>query len=263
MQISGTTALVTGASGGVGSAVSRRLAREGARLILTGRREQELSALARECGAEVVVADLATAEGVAAVADVCGDVDIAVHNAGIPAAGKLADFDDEHLDRALAVNLRAPIALSRALVKGMAARGKGHLVLVSSVSGKIGMADMSIYSATKFGLRGFGLALRAELASAGIGVSTLNLGPVSDAGIFADSGLKAPRLFGTSPPEAVADALVRAVEKDVAEIDVAPLPVRASSLVGLVAPQMLQRSMKLVGLGDFSHKLAAATADRR
>ena len=105
----------------------------------------------------------------------------------------------------------------------MVARGHGHLVFVSSLSGKAASARGSIYSATKFGLRGFALGLREDLRDTGVGVSTVFPGFISDAGMFHESGAKLPGYVAMKTPEDVAAAVVRAIERNRAEIDVAPL----------------------------------------
>ena len=94
-------------------------------------------------------------------------------NAALPASGPIVDFSPEQIDRALDVNLRAPIQLTRALVPGMVERGAGHVVLVSSLSGKVASIGSSLYSATKFGLRGFASGLREDLHGTGVGVTVV------------------------------------------------------------------------------------------
>ena len=127
-------------------------------------------------------------------------VDILVANAGLPGAGWLAEFSAEEVKRALRVNLEAPMLLARALFPEMLERGSGHLVFVSSLSGKSASPRTSVYNATKFGLRGFALGLRTDLAPRGIGVSLVSPGFVRDAGMFADAGAKTPPLMGTTTP---------------------------------------------------------------
>ena len=155
--------LLTGASGGLGHAIARRLRAEGASLVLTGRRVEVLEALAAETGARSLAVDLADASAVEHLAAECADVDVLIANAGLSATAQLTSFSVEQIDRALAVNLRAPIVLARHLAERMAARGSGHLLFMSSLAGSWGRRAASIYSATKFGLRGFAQALREDL----------------------------------------------------------------------------------------------------
>src|SRR4029078_3169561 len=125
-----------------------------------------------------------------AMLEEAGDIDVLVANAGLTGSGRLDSFSDEEGDRALAVNQRAPMTLAKALSPRMVERGGGHLLFMSSLSGKAGAPGNSVYAATKFGLRGFALALREDLAPKGVGVSVIMPGVISDTGMFADSGAK-------------------------------------------------------------------------
>ena len=203
-------------------------------MLLTRPGTEALEQLAAALGdrPRVLAADLADARGAAALAERAGAVDVLVANAALPASGPIVDFTPEQIDRALDVNLRAPIQLARALVPGMVERGGGHVVLVSSLSGKLASVGSSLYSAGKFGLRGFAAGLREDLHGTGVGVTVVFPGFISDAGMLADSGVRLPRWVGTRKPEQVADAVVKGIEDGRAEIDVAPLSLRAGVLAG-------------------------------
>ena len=180
MELAGRTALLTGATGGLGRAIAEALAERGATLVLSGRKAEALEALAAELpgeGHRVLPADLAEPGAAEKLAAEAGEVDVLVANAGLPGTGRLTDFTPEELTRALRVNLEAPMLLARALEPAMLERGSGHLVFISSLSGKVGHARAPpIYNATKFGLRGFALGLRADLDPQGIGVSIVSPG---------------------------------------------------------------------------------------
>src|ERR1700742_4737594 len=239
MEISGRTALLTGATGGLGRAIAKGLATDGATLVLSGRRDEDLLALAESLpGSDhrVVVADLAEDGEAERLADATPGVDILVANAGLPGAGWLSQFSAEEVKRAVRVNLEAPMLLARALFPEMLERGAGHLVFVSSLSGKSASPRTSVYNATKFGLRGFALGLRTDLAPRGIGVSLVSPGFVGEAGMFADTGAKTPPLMGTTTPAAVADAVRRAIVDDKIEITVAPILYRVAAHAGMVSP---------------------------
>lgn len=241
MQISGRTALLTGATGGLGRAIAQGLAAAGASLVLSGRREEDLLALAESLpGSDhrVIVADLAEDGEAERLAAAAAGVDVLVANAGLPGAGWLAEFSADEVKRALRVNLEAPMLLARALFPEMLERGSGHLVFVSSLSGKSASPRSSIYNATKFGLRGFALGLRSDLAPRGIGVSLVSPGFVREAGMFADTGAKTPPMMGTTTPEAVSDAVRKAIVEDKVEIAVAPLIDRVAAHAGLVSPRV-------------------------
>ena len=237
MEIDGARILLTGATGGLGEAIAQELAAKGARLVLSGRRADALEALARELGAEPVACDLSDRTDLERLVAAAGDVDVLVANAGLPGSGTLPRVDPGEIDRVLEVNLRAPIMLARLLVPGMIERGRGQLVFVASFAGKVPSAgESSIYTATKFGLRGFAHVLRAQLKRKSVGVSLVTPGPVRDAGMFARGGAKTPPLVSPSSPRDVGKAVVRAIERNAAEIDVASLGLRMISKVGALAP---------------------------
>lgn len=265
MQLGGARALVTGATGGIGGAIARALYERGAHVIVSGRRQDALDELAASLGnrAQVVVADLAEPDAPVRLAEAAGAVDLLVANAALPASGRVEDFDHEQIDRALDVNLRAPIQLTRALLPGMLERGRGHVVFVSSLSGKAASPRSGIYSATKFGLRGFAAGLREDVEPKGIGVTVVFPGFVSEAGLFADSGVKLPRFVGTRTPEQVAAAVVRGVERGRAEVDVAPLGLRLGTRLAGVAPVTVARVQRRLGSERLADELAEAQRGKR
>lgn len=199
-EIQGTRILLTGASGGIGQAIARALAARGAQLILTGRRADVLEPLAQELGGRALAVDLADRAAPERLVAEAGQVDVLVANAALPASGTLDDYSLEQIDRALDVNLRAPIALAKLLAEPMAARGRGHLVFISSLAGKSAQPGSSLYSATKFGMRGFALGLREDLRDRGVGVSTVFPGFIRGAGMFAEAGVELPKGVATRTP---------------------------------------------------------------
>jgi len=247
--------LVTGATGGLGRAIARALADRGARLILTGRRTDVLEPLARELGAHAIACELTDRAQVELLwSEALGaGVDVLVANAGVPATGMLTELTEEQVDRMLEVNLRAPIALARALAPSMVERGRGHMVFVSSLAGKVASPASSIYSATKFGLRGFALGLRQDLRPHGVGVSLVLPGFIRDAGMFADARVELPWGIGTRSPEEVAAAVLTAIERNRAEVEVAPAWMRAGASFAGVAPTVAAAVSRRLG-GD---KIAA------
>ena len=206
--------------------------------MLSGRNRAELDRLATTLPpARVVVADLSRQEDVERLAAAAGAVDVLIANAAVPASGELVSFTVEEIDRALNVNLRSAMVLVDLLLPGMLSRGSGHIVLMSSIQGKMPMALVSVYNATKFGLRGFGLALGQELRHSGVGVSVINPTYVRDAGMWAETGIAPHPLAGQVTPDQVAEAVVRAIKENRSEIDVAPLGTRlAAAMPRLVAP---------------------------
>jgi short-subunit dehydrogenase len=262
-EIRGMTILLTGATGGIGQAIARALAARGGRLILTGRRADVLEPLAQELGGRALAADLADRDAPERLVAEAGDVDVLVANAALPASGTLDDYSLEQVDRALDVNLRAPIALAKLLAEPMAARGRGHLVFISSLSGKSAQPGGSLYSATKFGLRGFALGLREDLRDRGVGVSTVFPGFIRDAGMFAEAGVALPRGVGTRTPDDVAAGVLRAIEQNRAEVDVAPLSLRLGAIVSGVAPQLSADVSRRLGNQKITEELAAGQREKR
>ena len=259
IALPGSTVLLTGATGGIGHAIARALATRQARLILTGRREDALGRLAEELDARGVSSDLASREAVQRLGEgaVAAGVEILIANAALPASGLLTDLTQAEIDRILEVNLRAPIALARALAPRMIERGRGHMVFISSLSGKAASPASSLYSATKFGLRGFALGIREDLRRHGVGVSAVFPGFVSDAGMFAEAGVKLPPGVGTRTPGDVAAAVIGAIERNRGEVDVAPLSLRLGTVMGGLAPGLAAAVSRRLG----SHELAAAMAE--
>ncbi|PLW68962.1 SDR family oxidoreductase [Pseudohalioglobus lutimaris] len=192
MDISGKRVVLTGAAGGIGSAMARKLAGRGACLLLVGRTIDQLGALCEALpgdGHRPVVADITAEEGRATVVNACADaVDILINNAGVNCFGLLEHQTDEQLQEMIAVNVMAPILLTRDLLPQLRQR-HGAVVNVGSGFGSIGFAGYCGYSASKFALRGFTEALRRELADSDVRVQYL-----------------APRAVATpmNPPEVVA-----------------------------------------------------------
>ena len=248
-ELRGSTALVTGATGGLGGAIARALRREGSSLVVTGRQSEPLQALAAEVGGKAVVADLSRPEDLPRLLQEAGPVEIVVMNAALPASGELQDWEQSQIDRVLEVNLANPIAMTRALLPGFLQRGAGHFVYISSLSGKVGSKGAPLYSATKYGLRGFAHALRSDLYRTGVGCSVINPGFVRDAGMFADAGAKLPPGVGTVSPEQVAAAVIKAVRSNRAEIDVAPVGLRLGATFGSLAPGISSAVQARFGAG--------------
>ncbi len=173
------SALVTGASGGIGGAIARALHASGAAVALTGRNTVALEALAGELGARahVVVGDLADADGAAAVAkaaaEMLGTVDILVNNAGLTRDGLMMRLKDDDWQSVLDVNLTAAFRLSRAVLRGMMKNRWGRIVSITSIVGVTGNPGQANYAASKAGMIGMSKSLAAEVASRGITVNCI------------------------------------------------------------------------------------------
>jgi short-subunit dehydrogenase len=203
--VTGMRALVTGASSGIGAATADVLAAKGATVLRTSRTITGPSSFA---------CDLV--EGVDSLVSWAGEVDLLVCNAGVGYAGPFAAMPGAKITELVGLNLVSQLELVRAVLPGMIARDRGHVVLVSSIAGAMGVADEAVYSATKAALKGFADALRLE--SRPIGVTVVHPG-VIDTPFFERRGTpytrRRPRPIS---PVDVAEALVAAVEHDRAEI---------------------------------------------
>ncbi|MDJ0748596.1 MAG: SDR family oxidoreductase [Woeseiaceae bacterium] len=174
------TVVITGASGGFGQHMVRQFNAAGAKLILADLTDEALSGIVDAAGDNLVASiagDLSTEEGCEALVEACAErgivPDILVNNAGIAVAGRLDHVPQERWETLIQLNLVAPMRLSNRFVSGMVARGSGHIVNISSVAGWVGARGMSPYCASKFGLRGFGESLAADLEDTGVHVTNV------------------------------------------------------------------------------------------
>lgn len=233
---SGATALVTGASRGLGSVLAIAFAKRGLHLVLAARDAKKLEGVAKECEAaapgsgsgapvRIIEADVSVAAERHALLEACGPVDVLVNNAGIEIAVALADQTEADIDAQVATNLVAPIALTKLFLPAMIARRSGVVVNVSSMSGKSSTPFNSIYAATKHGINGFSSSLRVELTGTGVHVGVVCPSFVANSGMWADTGLKAPAMMREVSPDAFVKA-VFAVMNGKAEVLVTPGPVR-------------------------------------
>jgi short-subunit dehydrogenase len=224
MRLDGAVALVTGGSSGIGAATARALARAGARPLIAGRDPGRLQAVARETGGLALAADLAAPDGPAGLAEAArqaagpGGIDLLVNNAGIGWAGPIEQMTAAQAAGLIAVDLTAPVELTRLLVPGMTARGHGHVVFVSSIAGATGVPGEAVYSAAKAGLGCFAESLAGELAGRGVGISLIVPG-VIDTPFFERRGRPYDRAKPAPlPAQRVACALVRAIEREQAVV---------------------------------------------
>ena len=263
--IRGAHALVTGGSRGLGPYIARALASEGANLTLTARSADSLRRVAEELtGGGTRVQTIA--------ADVCdegarrglleeaesglGPIDILVNNAGIEAIVSYTDLSPAQIETMVRTNLVAPLILSRLVLDGMIQRGRGHLVMMSSLGGKKGSPYSATYAATKAALIAWTSSLRIELQDSGVSASVICPGFVSEAGMFAVRTQDAPRVLGTSTPEAVAEAVLRAIRRDVFEIIVNPGPIRLGLVFEHLSPRFTRWALEKAGVYDYYRKQA-------
>ena len=229
---------MTGASGGLGVYITHALAEAGCNLVLNaypgveleplkqavaknGRKAVALALDLREQAQRVQLLERARQE--------FGGIDILVNNAGVELSSQYHELPEQWLNDILAVNLEAPMHLSWLVLPEMVKRGSGHIANVSSLAGKAGPGYQEPYAATKAGLVAFTQSLRATYHGTGVSASVICPGFI-EAGIYArlkqETGCSAPWTLGTSAPEPVARAVVRAIRKDLPEVIINALPVR-------------------------------------
>jgi len=237
-KIAGQVVIVTGASSGIGAATALLLTGRGAHVVLAARREPELRGVAETCAGEaplIVPTDM-TQPGeirrlVEKTLETYGRIDVVVNNAGIGGGARFDQVSDDLIKRNLEVNLYAPMLLTRLALPGMLARGRGTIISVASVAGHVGTEP--IYSATKFGLRGFSLALRRKLRGTGVTSSVVSPG-------FIRTPMNSGRTRRLPGPEIVATAIARLIERPRREV-VVPGYYRVAIWAEALAPWLLDR----------------------
>jgi 3-oxoacyl-[acyl-carrier protein] reductase len=187
-NLTGKSALVTGASGGIGGAIARALHAQGATVVLSGTRAEALESLKGELGSRAHAAtcnlsDLASVESLPKAAELAlgGTIDILVNNAGITRDNLFMRMKDEEWDQVIAVNLTAAFRLSRAVLRGMMKKRWGRIVSITSVVGETGNPGQGNYAAAKAGLVGMSKSLAAEVASRNITVNCVAPGFIATA----------------------------------------------------------------------------------
>ncbi len=213
------TVLITGAGGGFGRHMVRQFRDAGARLIITDLTEDALSDPAADAGDALVTTlatDLATDAGCDAVVELCRSSslvpDILVNNAGVGFAGRIDHVPRENWEALMQLNLLAPMRLVNHFLPDMVARGSGHIVNISSLAGWVGSHGMSAYCASKFGLRGFGVALAADLEDTGVQVTNVYpcfaRTPILDSPRYGyDEPMEVPPALISEPADVVAEML--------------------------------------------------------
>jgi len=250
MDIAGQRILITGAAGGLGRATAVELARRGADIVLSGRNEVALKELATQVDGEVVIADLADTADVERLLGLMAGIDVLVANAGIGSDAQL-DLTAADIDGSIDVNLRAPIHLATEFARTHIAAGRpGHVVLVGSLSGVAASPATSMYNATKFGLRGFALSFRQDLHDTCVGLSLVEPGFISEAGMFVNSGIDLPKGVRTKRPADVAAGVAGAIEGDLGEVFVAPVELTLASKLGGLAPGLSATIQRRVGVAE-------------
>jgi short-subunit dehydrogenase len=268
VELEGKKVLLSGATGGLGRAIAVELAGQGASLVLSSRKEQELEELAGSLPGgpqshSFVVADLAHEGAAESLVREAGDLDGLVANAALPGVGAVQRVEPEELTRTLRVNLEAPMLMSQELIPSLIEQGEGHLVFVASLNAKVATPRTAVYCATKFGMRGFALALREDLHPNGVGVSVVLPGFIREAGMFHDARVKAPPGMGTTSPAKVGRAVVAAVRRNRSEVEPATLRLRLASAIAHRHPELAARIQRRGGAEKIAEDLVAGHARKR
>ena len=250
----GVRALITGASSGIGRSLALRLAREGASLALVARRADELERAAEEIRAAggracVLPCDVAERNQVAATAsaalEALGGVDLLVNNAGYGHHRRFLDWDVSDMERMMRVNYLGALYFTKVLLPQMVERGRGWLVFVSSVAGRLGVPEESAYAASKFAMVGLAEALSFEVEDAGVHVLTVCPGVIRTPFFDAEALERMPAAAkrGMVEPEALCDAILQALSRGARELTY-PRHIAIAYAVRALLPGFLRSQVK-------------------
>lgn len=241
--------VLTGASGGIGSALAQALLQQGAQLLLVSRSADKLQTLQARLGSgsvSTLVADVTLAQDRAQIiaAAITFDANVLINNAGVPSFGALAHLEPAQLEAVLHTNLLAPLLLTQGLLPHLTRQATARVLNVGSVLGRLGLPGYSVYCASKFGLRGFSEALRRELQFTPVRVQYL--GPRATQTAFNDAGAARYQQHTgthTDTPQQVAQAALRLLQSGQAECFLG-FPEKWAVKWNGIAPQMLDKAFR-------------------
>ncbi|MFQ6605843.1 MAG: SDR family NAD(P)-dependent oxidoreductase [Fidelibacterota bacterium] len=253
-------ALVTGASRGIGTYIVDTLIKQGYFVIGVARHEPGLRKALHRHGPENFdyfiqdLQEIALLEQlVQAVREKYSYINVLVNNAGIERYDYYQNNSRQLLEKIIHVNLMAPMELTRLFLPDFLQHG-GAIINIASLGGKKGIAYNSIYSATKAGILMWCDGLRQELVDSGTSITVICPGYIAETGMFYDGGVPAPALLGTSPPQAVADAVMTAIREQKAEIIVNSGPIRPLLALGQIWPVLGDKIVRWFGVPSMSKK---------
>ncbi len=267
-ELRGRNALVTGAGGGLGGYIARALAAEGVNLALTDLPEAPVDGLAAELRirgvrVEHAPADLADRDErrrlVGWAEDTLGPLDVLVNNAGVEFGGRFLHNSADELEAIVAVNLLAVMDLCRLVLPGMLERGRGHMVNVASLAGKLPSPYLVSYAATKHAVVGFTHSLRIEYRREPVSFSAICPGFVREVGMYGrlEHEVEAPAVIGTVAPERVGQAVVKAIREDRPEVIVNSRRTKPLILLSALAPRTVARIAGSKAMMEFGRRSAA------
>ncbi|NCC30489.1 MAG: SDR family oxidoreductase [Chloroflexia bacterium] len=269
-QLDQQTAIITGASRGIGRALALALGQAGAQLVLIARSSADLHSVAAELkhqGSDVLAipADVTDAAAriqiIEATISRFGTIDLLVNNAGQCDVTAFHAMDEERIHQILDLNLTAPLLLSRLALPHMLKQRRGHIVMIASVAAVIGTPVLDVYAASKAGLIGFSRTIRASYRGSGVSASAICPGLVDESGIYAhvrqETGIQTPLLAGSVTPAQVAQATLRAIQRDDAEVYVNALPLRPLLLLQTLFPRAAEWLFPRLGADIYRRALRA------
>jgi short-subunit dehydrogenase len=257
----GATGIVTGASRGLGRLIAVALAKRGVNLALAARTAeglQETVAAVTRHGVRAIPVrcDVRNKDDLHNLVDTTvaelGPPDLLINNAGIESVADYAAMELDEIENVMVTNTISPMLLTRLVVPHMAKRKSGHIVIISSTAGKVGMPYFATYASSKHALVGFSWSLREEFRRYGIGVSVVCPGFIDDTGMADEWALKKrPRIAPTAKPEKVVRAVVEAIEKNKADVVLASGLGRFSDIFFALSPDLSAWVMRKAGLDDY------------
>lgn len=262
-SLSGKHVLLTGGSRGLGPVIAEALAKRGAYIALAARSEEGLNNTAKSLNKYdiqtiVIPVDLSQPsqqhELVLRVLEKFTSIDILINNAGLETEGAYLDLSWEAIETTIDVNLIAPMALTYHVLPHMLKHKSGHIVNIASVGAKAGIAYAATYCGTKAGLAEWTKGLRLELEGTGIHFSTIFPGYVTEVGMFAKFHMTPPAIVGSCTPSQVADAVVRAIEKEKSEVIVNSSPNSLVAAIGELSSGLGDWIVKRSGAVDFQRR---------
>ncbi len=261
-SLKGKTVLLTGASRGLGVYIARNLAKEQATIVGVSRSKLSLDQVSdqiKAVGGKWIsipfdmtnVAELSTLAS--QIHEVAGPVDILINNAGVEMYRNFVDYSLEEIQSILTTNLIAAVEITRLLLPSMLERRSGHIVNIASIGGKKGVAYNSIYSASKAGLILWSDAIRQELTGTDVNISTICPGYISKVGMTVKTRVPVPPLAGISTPTKVADAVIKSLKKNQAEVIVNESFLtegltKVMFAIGQIYPEIVDTIYRLIGV---------------
>ena len=267
LNLAGKTAIVTGASRGIGPYIAKTLASKGVKIIaiarnLKGLEKTKIDIKLDDQNCSIISFDLTQINEIENFVkhtwEDYGPIDILINNAGIENYQHFDHLSKKMLSDIISLNLRSPLEVSRSILPKMIKQKSGHIINISSLAGKKGVAYNSVYSASKAGLLMWSDALRQEYKDSPIDISVICPGFVSDAGMFYDGKVTAPKLLGTSRPQKVANAVIKALNKGSCEIIVNSGPIRPLLSLGQISWKLADKITRLFGVPALSRKRISA-----